>query len=235
MKKGYTEIAVVLDRSGSMSSVADDTIGGFNTFIEEQKKVPGYVAVTLAQFDDVYEIVYSATALEQVKPLDSYTFRPRGYTALHDAIGKTINDLGTRFSKMSEDERPEAVIFVIITDGMENASHEFRGTAIKKMVEHQKTKYSWQFLFLGANQDAVLAGESIGVSSAHSMTYASNSVGTKGAFGAIARSANSYRAAVAGGSSLYSASVGASFTDEEREEQLKAGTWDPNKPKTTTP
>jgi len=168
MKQGYTHIAVVLDRSGSMSTCATDTVGGFNAFVEDQKKVPGEATLTLAQFDDVYELVHNGIALKDVPSLD---FHPRGYTALLDAIGKTINDTGAWLSQKPEDQRPERVFFVILTDGAENASREFTREQIFKMIRHQEDAYKWQFIFLGANQDAIKAGAGIGIKMDSALTY----------------------------------------------------------------
>lgn len=168
MKNGYTHISMVLDRSGSMASCADDTRGGFNAFIEEQKKQPGEATLTLTQFDDVIETVHSGIPLRDVPTL---RFEPRGMTALLDAIGKAINTTGQWLSAKPEHERPEKVVFVILTDGHENASREFTRAKVFEMIRHQETNYRWQFVFLGANQDAIKAGADLGISAQSSMTY----------------------------------------------------------------
>lgn len=187
-----THIAVVLDRSGSMSAVRDDTIGGFNTFVEEQRKAPGTCDLTLVQFDDQYEVNYVAVPIDRVAKLTTDTFQPRGMTALRDGIGRTINEVGRRLSAMAEDQRPGRVVFVIITDGQENASKEFGAAKIKEMIEHQSKAYSWAFMYLGANQDAVATGMSMGISGGTSVTYAAGNVAH--AFQCSSSNVASYRA-----------------------------------------
>lgn len=168
MKSNHTHIAIVLDRSGSMEACAADTRGGFDTFIAEQKKAPGTASLTLAQFDNLYEVVHDFADIQSIPPL---VFVPRGNTALLDAIGRTITATGARLADLAEDARPEHVIFVIITDGEENASREFTRDQIMKMIAHQRDAYKWEFVFLGANQDAIQAGSAMGFNAANSMTY----------------------------------------------------------------
>jgi hypothetical protein len=163
MKKDLTEIVIVLDESGSMSSCKSDTIGGFNEFLSTQKKIKGEANVTLVKFSDYYKVVNDGTALEHVSPLNESNYTPSYSTALLDAVGRTINSVGNRLSSLPEDQRPEKVIFAVITDGYENASKEFTREKIFEMVTHQKTKYNWEFLFLGADIDAW--GKEIGITS----------------------------------------------------------------------
>lgn len=163
MKKDLTEIVIVLDESGSMSSCKSDTIGGFNEFLSTQKKIKGEANVTLVKFSDYYKVVNDGTALEHVSPLNESNYTPSYSTALLDAVGRTINSVGNRLESLSEDQRPEKVIFAVITDGYENASKEFKREKIFEMVTHQKTKYNWEFLFLGADIDAW--GKEIGITS----------------------------------------------------------------------
>jgi uncharacterized protein YegL len=153
-KPNLTEIIIVLDRSGSMDGIVDDTIGGINTLITEQAKNPGEVKLTLIQFDNQYEVFVAGRPIKDVPLLNKATYVPRGSTALLDAIGRTINDVGARLSTTKEEERPSLVLFVIQTDGQENASREYTHEKIKQMIAHQKDTYKWQFLFLGADQDA---------------------------------------------------------------------------------
>ena len=214
MKKDYTDINIVLDRSGSMESIKSDTIGGFNSFLNEQKKVAGEATITLVQFDDIYEEVYKAIPLESAPLLNNDTFIPRNTTALLDAIGKTIVQTGKRLAAMNEDVRPEKVIFVILTDGLENASREYRIEQINQMISHQRDAYKWEFIFLGANQDAISTASQMGISQANALTYAANTIGTQKAFDAVAYNVAAYRANIA---------PSASFSDEDREEQKKAG------------
>lgn len=215
MKKDYFDITVVLDRSGSMSSVKNDTIGGLNSFIESQKRDKnGEVTFTLLQFDNEFDYVYKALKLSDVKGLTDKTFEPRGSTALLDAMGRAIRDTGERLSAMKEEDRPEKVIFVVLTDGHENASQEFNKSQIAQMVKHQQEVYSWEFIFLAANQDAVLSGREYGFTTGKSMSYAHNAVGTKGAFESISRISSNYR------SKNYN---NTDFTEEERKLQSDNG------------
>lgn len=170
MKKGFTRIAVVLDRSGSMSAVREATIDGFNEFVNGQRQAPGEASLLLTQFDHEYETVFDKP-LADVPKLDSKTYVPRGSTALHDAIGRTINELGKQLETAPEGERPEHVVLVILTDGHENASHEFTRDKIAEMVTHQREKYQWNFIFLGANQDAVLTARGFNIPQATAMSY----------------------------------------------------------------
>ena len=185
MKKNLTEMVFILDRSGSMSRLVDDTIGGFNSMIENQKKEEGEAYVTTVLFDDQYELLHNHEDIKDVKPITNKEYYVRGMTALLDAIGKTINSVGKRLSETPEEERPEKVIFVITTDGAENASREFTRSVVKDMIEHQQTKYSWQFMFLGANIDAVAEADSLGITASHAHTYTANSVGTASIYNAM--------------------------------------------------
>lgn len=214
MKENYTDINIVLDRSGSMEAVKSDTIGGFNSFLSEQKAVEGEATITLVQFDDVYEEVYKAVPIAEAKPLDTETFVPRGWTALLDAIGRTIIDTGKRLASIKEEERPENVIFVILTDGLENASREFDRQRISEMISHQRDVYNWEFVFLGANQDAIATAGDMGITQANALTYAANPAGTQAAFGSVAKNVAAYRMKVA---------ASPAFSAEDREVQKKSG------------
>lgn len=188
MKQGLAEIVVVLDRSGSMQSIRDDMVGGFDSFIKEQQKVPGECNVTLAQFDDNYELVYSGISLMNVPSLDLV---PRGGTALMDAVGRTINEVGARLKATPEDQRPERVLFVILTDGHENASKEFTKTRIFDMVTHQRTKYKWEFVYIGANQDSFTEAQGLGI--ATSENFKANAGGVRGMSVNMSVGTRSYR------------------------------------------
>ena len=179
MNNNLTEIVFILDRSGSMQTLTDDTIGGFNSFIEKQKKEPGDAILTTVLFDDQYEVLHDGVNLKDVKPLTREDYYARGMTAMMDAIGRTINTVDARIQKTPEQYRPGKVIFVITTDGYENASMEFNRARIKEMIQRQTAKYDWQFLFLGANMDAVSEAGTFGVCAAQSVTYAANSVGPR--------------------------------------------------------
>lgn len=215
MKSDLTYIAVVLDRSGSMHVIKNDVIGGFNSFLEEQKNIKGKAVFTLAQFDHEYHLHADGIDIKEVQPLDNATYTPRGSTALHDAIGRTINSIGAKLSAMNKADRPEKVIFVIITDGLENASKEFAGKQIKEMIEHQQNIYNWDFVYLGANHDAIAIGESIGVLRANSMTYSENQEGTQFAFASVSSNLANYRA---GDSSIKNQF----FNDEDRKKQTES-------------
>lgn len=214
MKPNYTDITVILDRSGSMSSVKDDTIGGFNQFLSDQIKVPGEATFTLNQFDDQFEHVIAAKPIRESKPLDQSSFIPRGSTALLDAIGRSIEETGTRLDKLPEHEKPSKVIVVIITDGFENASSKFDKAKINSMISEQRDKYAWEFVFLGANQDAISTAASMGVSVANAMTYAANPVGTSASYASLSKNMTAFRCAT---------KASMSFEVEDREDQKKAG------------
>ena len=195
-----TEIVVVLDRSGSMGSIAKSTVEGFNTFLNEQKNADGEAFMTLIQFDDRYEVNYKSMPIAEVAELiEKETYITRGSTALYDAIGKTINELQT----------DRDVIFVIITDGYENASREFKGEAIKKMIETLETENKWKFVYLGANQDAIAMGGNIGIKAGSSMTWAATEGGVGNTFFAMSANLKSYRSAKAS----YSAETNVDYSD----------------------
>lgn len=191
-----THIEFLLDRSGSMSSIRTDIEGGFDTYIADQKTQPGECTVSLAQFDDQYEVVYTALNIAEVPPLDLH---PRNMTALLDALGKSINALGTRLSALPEDQRPGTVIFAIMTDGVENASKEYNHSMIKDMITHQEKTYNWQFLYMGADQDAIEVGASMGIRADRSLTY--SRCMSANAHTATSRITSKIRAAAAAGES----------------------------------
>ena len=163
-----THIYFLLDRSGSMQSIKSDTEGGFTAFIDEQRRTAGECRVTLAQFDNHYDVVYADRPIADVPPLD---LQPRGSTALLDAMGRLVTDAGARLAALHEAQRPASVIVAIMTDGLENASKEWSHPAIKALVEQQTRQYGWQFMYMGADQDAIEVGRNIGVAAANSITY----------------------------------------------------------------
>lgn len=171
MKEGFTSINVILDRSGSMANTVNDTIGGFNNFLREQQKVPGEAIFTLALFDHEYELMYDGVPLSEVKELNTSTYVPRGWTALLDAVGRTIKATEAKINSMKEEDRPSKVIFVILTDGNENNSRTYKHAKIMEMVKHQTDEAKWQFIFLGANIDAFAVGNSIGATYGGNMSY----------------------------------------------------------------
>lgn len=192
--KNITEIVCVLDRSGSMESIVDDAIGGFNTFLKTQKESPGEAVMSVVLFDDQYELLHSGKPLPAISRLDRQTYVPRGSTALYDAIGKTIDDVGERLARLAESERPNKVLFVILTDGHENASHKYTSQQIHQLITHQRNVYSWEFLFLAANQDAFVVSQGLGISGGNSLNFQATSQGTHGMYHKLAKAAINYRA-----------------------------------------
>jgi uncharacterized protein YegL len=182
MKENLTEIICIIDRSGSMESIKNDAIGGFNSFIAKQKEDPDEAQVTIVLFDDHYDVIASGVPIAQVAPLDTTTFVPRGSTALFDAIGKTIDDVGRRLAATPEDARPGTVIVAILTDGEENASHLYSRERIAAMIKQQREVYSWEFIFLAANQDAIASARQISISADDAVPFAPSAAGTAIAF-----------------------------------------------------
>lgn len=177
MKKGLTELVFVLDRSGSMRGLESDTIGGFNSMIDKQKREPGEALVTTVLFDDRYEVIHDRFRIGMLRPLTENDYFARGCTALLDAVGKTIDKMIRIQKYLPEEERAEKVIFVITTDGLENASREYSYKRLQEMIEYQKEKYSWEFIFLGANMDAVTEAAKFGISADRAVTFENDSRG----------------------------------------------------------
>lgn len=208
MRKDLTDITVVLDRSGSMSSVKSDAEGGLNGLIADQKAAPGEALFTLVQFDSEYEFVHRAVPIKEVGPVELH---PRGNTALLDAVGRAITETGERLAAMAEADRPGLVVFVIITDGCENASREFSLSAVRRMIKEQQEVYKWVFNFLGANADAFAGGSEMGFSGDTSAQY--REAKTAGAIKMSSQKLAGARDAV-----LRSATPDFSYTDAERKE-----------------
>ena len=163
MQKDYTHLIIVLDASGSMSSIQDDIKGSFNEFLKKQREAEGQTVFDLFQFNDEVHRLVRSTNLAQFHDDLMDRYECSGCTALNDAVCIAIDTVGHEFADMPESERPEHVLCVIITDGMENASREYTSKDVKKRIEHQKTAYNWQFQFLAADQDAFATGESLGI------------------------------------------------------------------------
>lgn len=214
MKKGYCDITFIIDRSGSMSRLRLDVIGSFNTFVDDQKKVEGVATLTRVQFDDRYQVDTDAVDIQTVAHLCTSTYVPRGNTAMYDAIGKTIVAAGERLAALPEEERPEKVIVLIQTDGQENASREYTAEAVKSLIQEQQDKYSWEFVFLGANIDAVGAAKGLGIDVANAMKYADNTEGMRAAFTSLSENMASYRM---GGK------VSMAYEDKDTKAQCAAG------------
>lgn len=178
MNKNVTEIIFLLDRSGSMAGLESDTIGGFNAFVEKQCNLEGETIVTTVLFDDQYEVVWNGVNGVNIKLTDK-EYYVRGTTALLDAVGKTILDVGHRLTKTIEAQKPGKVIFVITTDGMENTSKEFTYKKVKELIKHQQEKYSWEFIFMGANIDAAMEADSLGISSENAYKFEASEKGVE--------------------------------------------------------
>lgn len=194
-RDALTDITFVLDRSGSMQSIKGATIQAFNGFLNSQRQGAGMAQMTLVQFDDQYELVYGAVPLSQAAELTDAGFCPRGSTALLDAIGRSIVATGKRLAQIPEDERPGTVIFVTLTDGEENASREFTVARINQMISEQRDRYAWQFIFLGANQDAIATAAQLGVAAAQAMTFSPTAAGTLGCVDAFDKKLHRVRSA----------------------------------------
>jgi uncharacterized protein YegL len=194
MKKDYTHISMILDKSGSMQPLIKDTIGGFNSFLNDQKKLNGTATMTVVQFDNQYEVHHSFKDIKEISELNESTYIPRASTALRDAIGRTINETGKHLDSLSEENKPEKVVVVIITDGLENASKLFSASDINQMIEHQQQKYGWQFTFIGSNQDAITSAGELGIAAAAALDYSPTSQGVKMSYDILSRSVGHHRA-----------------------------------------
>jgi Mg-chelatase subunit ChlD len=199
MKDDYTHITVVLDRSGSMESIRDDIIGGFNAFLKEQQRTEGMATLTLVQFDTAspYEVVHTFTLVQAVKPLTAETYVPRGGTPLLDALGRGILELDATLQQMREENRPARVVFVIVTDGAENASREFTRNQIARMIAEKQEVTGWQFVFLSADLSAIAEGEGLGMIYQRSLAFDKTSKGSRAAFDSVSASVARMRQGVA--------------------------------------
>ena len=179
MKKNLTELVFILDKSGSMSGLENDTIGGFNSMLEQQKKVGGQCIITTVLFDNRYELLHDRMDLRAIRPITRREYSVGGSTALLDAMGKTIHKIATAQKNTAEDYRAEKVMFVIITDGEENASRYYSSAQVKDMIRRQKERYGWEFIFLGANIDAVETAGRFGINADRAVDYVADSKGTQ--------------------------------------------------------
>jgi hypothetical protein len=191
MNQNLTEIVFILDRSGSMGGLENDTIGGFNGFVKKQAEA-GRTSLTTVLFDDRYEILHNGVDAGKAV-LTNENYYTRSSTALLDAVGKTINDVGKRLSETREDSRPGKVIFVITTDGLENASREFSYDEVQKMITHQTEKYQWEFVFMGANIDAAKEGSKLGIRVGRSLNFVARSAGVNAMYGVVSALCGSIR------------------------------------------
>ena len=189
----YTHITVLIDESGSMGSLRQDTIGGFNSFIEEQKLVEGKATLSLYTFSTQRKTLFNMAPIDSVSNLDSKSYYPSGGTALLDAMGSAIVDLGASLAALPAEERPGKVLFIVITDGQENSSTDYRQAQIKQLVEQQENEYKWNFIYLGANVDSFHEGATMGVRSANTLNYDPSATGVKDVYTVLSTSVGSSR------------------------------------------
>jgi uncharacterized protein YegL len=178
MRKGLTEVVFILDRSGSMSGLEADTIGGFNSMIQKQKKEEGEAYISTVLFNDQTEVLYDRVPVNRVEPMNENQYFVRGCTALLDALGGAIHHIANVHKYAREEDRPEKTLFIITTDGMENSSHFYTYDKVKKMVEKEESKYGWEFLFLGANIDAIEVAGRFGIGADRAINYECDCEGT---------------------------------------------------------
>ena len=183
----------ILDRSGSMAGLESDTIGGFNAMVEKQKKEPGDALLSVVLFDDRSEVIYDRVDIRKAEPMTDRQYYVRGSTALLDAVGEAIHHIGNVHKYAREEDRPAKTVFVITTDGMENASRRYSAEKVRKMIEHEKEKYGWEFLFLGANIDAVETAGRFGIDSSRAVRYHSDRRGTMLNYEAVGKAVSSFR------------------------------------------
>lgn len=195
IKNGVTELVFILDRSGSMRGLESDTIGGFNSLIEKQKRQGGKCYVTTVLFDNFSEVLHDRVPLGKIKPITDRDYYVRGCTALLDAVGGAVHSIASIHKYARKEDVPEHTLFVIITDGYENASRIYSLKRVKAMIEHEREKYGWEFLFLGANIDAVSTAEAVGIRGDRAVNYNCDANGTYVIYDAVAQAVSSTRAA----------------------------------------
>ena len=188
MNNNLTEIVFILDRSGSMAGLEADTIGGFNAMLEKQKREPGEALLSAVLFDHVSEVVYDRVDLRTIEPMTDKQYFVRGSTALLDAIGGAVRHIANVHKYAREEDRPGKTVFVITTDGMENASRNFTYAQVQKLVKREQEKHGWEFLFLGANMDAIEAARSFGIREGHAVRFENDSAGTGLNYEVVSRS-----------------------------------------------
>ena len=215
MKKGLTELVFILDRSGSMQGLEADTIGGFNSMIEKQKKEEGEAYVSAVLFDDRMEVLYDRVELQKVEPMTDRQYYVRGCTALLDALGGAIHHIGNVHKYARDEDVPEKTIFVITTDGMENASRTYSLDRVRRMVERQQKQYHWEFLFLGANIDAIAEASRFGIHASRAANYVHDSAGTRLNFDVLSKAISGARA------SASAEEMNAMFDSQEPMEEIR--------------
>ncbi|MBR3753987.1 MAG: hypothetical protein IKK49_02645 [Clostridia bacterium] len=214
MKNSITELVFILDRSGSMAGLESDTIGGFNAMIEKQKKQEGECFVSTVLFDGVSEVLHDRVKLSEIKPMTSEDYTVRGCTALIDALGGAIHHIGNVHKYARPEDVPEHTMFVITTDGMENASRHYSSEKVKAMIERQKEKYGWEFLFIGANIDAVETAAQYGIGADRAVNYNADKEGTSIIYESVSNAVCKMRA---------SAPLTADWSDKINEDYIRRG------------
>ena len=194
MRKGLTEIIFILDRSGSMAGLEGDTIGGYNSMRDRQKKEDGEAIVSTVLFDDRSEVLHDRVSLDKMEHITEQAYYVRGCTALLDAVGGAVKHIATVHRYAREEDRPEKTLFIITTDGMENASRRYDYEKVRDMVERQKEKYGWEFLFLGANIDAIQVAGRFGIQKEYAVNFECDSEGTRLNYDVVSRAVSSVRA-----------------------------------------
>jgi len=226
MNKNLTEIAYILDRSGSMTSLRESAISGFNTFLKEQQKTPGDARFTLVLFDHEYFLHADRTPIRKVPTLDATSYEPRGSTSLLDAIGRAIDELGKHLADTPEKDRPGKVIVAIYTDGYENSSTDYSAAQIRKMIRHQTDVYSWEFLFLAANEDAIATATAYGIAPQNASSVAASALGNQSVYASLSRRISGTRRSIMGIASIQDQedlqAALSSIVDEETEKAEKA-------------
>lgn len=189
-----TELVFILDRSGSMAGLVSDTIGGFNAMIEKQKQTEGTVLVSTVLFDHESIVLHDRVPLSEVRPMTDADYSPRGSTALFDAVGEAIHHIGNIHKYARREDVPAKTLFVITTDGMENASHRYTREKVREMIRRQTDRYDWEFLFLGANIDAAETAESIGIHKDRAVDFVADACGTQKNYAAVSEAVTQLRA-----------------------------------------
>ena len=223
MNPHLTEIAFILDRSGSMEAMVEPAISGFNRLLREQQQTPGSARFTLVLFDDQYEVPVQSQPIAEVVELDVTTYVPRGSTALLDAIGRTIDDLGVKLGATPEADRPGQVIVAILTDGMENASSHFTWRQVSARIRHQTDTYQWKFLFLGANQDAIATAGRLSIEAVDSTNFAMDAHSYDSSKGALSRKISAIRRRQQGASDAATLNDAVASLEGLREEEERKG------------
>ena len=193
MKENLTELVFILDESGSMSSLVSDTIGGFNSLIEKQKKEEGECIVSTVLFNQSQKVVHDRVSLNEITEMTDKEYCPGGTTALVDAMGRAIHHIGNVHKYARQEDRPDYTIFIITTDGMENASSQYSADKIRSMVEHQKAKYGWEFMFLGANIDAIETAQRYGIAASRTTRYHNDPRGVATTYQSMGEAVNTIR------------------------------------------